>query len=146
MPTAGINLISIGVVTAIPGMKVEFEDRDVVFKLNGTVEMNGQQGSGKTLYRLNIKAITEVKQDIAYAANSKLSSASLIIWHRRCGHVNYRTLLDMASGQAVKGMVITNHILRSQTSPPCLERQVQRLHSQVRICAKQTRLVCLFPS
>ncbi len=56
MPTAGINLISIGVVTAIPGMNVEFEDRDVVFKLNGTVEMNGQQGSDKTLYRLNIKA------------------------------------------------------------------------------------------
>ena len=56
VPTAGINLISIGVVTAIPGMNVEFEDRDVVFKLNGTVEMNGQQGSDKTLYRLNIKA------------------------------------------------------------------------------------------
>jgi hypothetical protein len=70
VPTAGINLISIGVVTAIPGMKVEFEDRYVVFKLNGTVEMNCQQGSGKTLYRLNIKAITEVKQDIFYAANS----------------------------------------------------------------------------
>jgi hypothetical protein len=31
VPTAGINLISIGVVTAIPGMKVEFKDRVVVF-------------------------------------------------------------------------------------------------------------------
>lgn len=89
-------------------MKVEFEDRQVVFKLNGTVEMNGQQGTGKTLYRLNIKAISEVKQDIAYAANPKLSSASISTWHRRCGHVNYRTLLDMASGHAVEGMVITN--------------------------------------
>jgi hypothetical protein len=97
-------------------MKVEFEDRDVVFKLNGTVEMDAQQGLGKTLYRLNIKAITEVKQDIAYAANSKLSSASLVIWHRRCGHVNYRTLLDMASGQAVEGMVITNRYV-----PPVCE-------------------------
>jgi hypothetical protein len=84
--------------------------------LNGTVEMNGQQGSGKTLYRLNIKAITEVKQDIAYAANSKLSSASLIIWHRCCGHVNYRTLLDIASGHAVEGIIITNRYV-----PPVCE-------------------------
>lgn len=106
VPDGGINLISIGAVTAL-GTQVTFFGEEVSFKKNDVVEVTGRR-AGRTLYKLNIKAIIQSIQE-EQACVARQSATSLINWHFRLGHVNCKTIQRMASTNAVDGLVITNH-------------------------------------
>ncbi len=107
-PDAGINLISIGAVTAL-GTEVIFSGEKVIFKKNNVIEVTGFR-AGKTLYKLDIKAIVESIQE-ERSMVVKQSGASLFSWHLRMGHVNCTTIQRMAANGSVDGIVITDHAL-----------------------------------
>ncbi|XP_045034632.1 uncharacterized protein LOC123475695 [Daphnia magna] len=107
-PNTGINLISIGQITAL-GVSVNFSGSKCEFVRNNKVEVTGRR-TGSTLYKLDIKAIVESPQQECVLI-AEQSAASLITWHRRLSHVNCKTIEQMEASNAVEGMKITNRNL-----------------------------------
>jgi hypothetical protein len=107
-PDTGINLISIGQITAL-GTNVNFSGENCEFVKKNEVEATGRR-IGNTLYQFDIKAIIESpKKEHAFLV--KQSAASLMTWHLRLSHVNCRTIQRMEETNAVEGMKITSHKL-----------------------------------
>jgi hypothetical protein len=106
----GINLISIGQVTAL-GTNVNFSGENCEFVRDNVVEATGRR-IGFSLYKIDIKAVvapSPPKEERVLVA--KQSAASLMTWHHRLSHVNCKTIKKMESTNAVDGMTITNHKL-----------------------------------
>lgn len=117
----GANLYSIGTATAT-GIEVLFTNDTVSFTRNGIALIEGRR-AGKTLYHLNIQAMSHTpKTAIALRATKLLP---LSIWHKRFGHVNNKTLLKMASLGCTSGLALFNDDL-STLCEGCIMGKMQR--------------------
>lgn len=94
VPDIKKNLLSIGSTTK-KGMTVVFEEggRHVKFQRDGLLVVDGLK-HGNGLYKLNLKPVLSCEANVAL-------DCSLMAWHERMGHVNFKTLKSMVSKSAV---------------------------------------------
>ena len=104
VPDIGVNLISIGTVTAL-GAKVVYSGCDVTFSRNGVVDITGRRIEDG-VYKLHLKA-KPIETDQALV--SKIVGVPLSVWHTRFAHVNMKTIQKMEQLQLVDGLAISNH-------------------------------------
>jgi len=98
VPDIRKNLFSVGVCTS-KGYNVVFKGRDVsVLKDSLVVAQGVKQDNG--VFRMFFKTL----ENGEFVNEVNLSTASLKIWHERLGHVNNRTVREMAARGVVKGM------------------------------------------
>jgi hypothetical protein len=96
VPDIGVNLISIGTVTAL-GAKVVYSGCDVTFSRNGIIDITGQRIEDG-VYKLHLKA-KPIETDQALV--SKIVGVPLSVWHARFAHVNMKTIQKMEQLQLV---------------------------------------------
>ncbi len=94
VPGLGINLYSICHATAAC-LDVFFTNNTVSLSRDGVVIMEGRRSEEKALYRLDIEA--EEHNPKTERALNATQVEPLSLWHQRFGHVNFKTLLKMAS-------------------------------------------------
>jgi len=104
VPDIGVNLISIGTVTAL-GAKVVYSGCDVSFSRNGIVDITGRRIENG-VYKLNLKV---KPAETNRALVSKSVGVPLSVWHTRFPHVNNKTIQKMEQLQLVDGLAISNH-------------------------------------
>lgn len=115
VPGLGINLFSIGTVTAA-GVQVIFDDNRVSFSRDGSVHLEGQR-AGKTLYHLNLTATHHGQEPETVLAAVK--TVSLPIWHQRFAHLNNKTLLKMAASDLVTGLNLASDCNNNKDQHTC---------------------------
>jgi hypothetical protein len=98
VPDLGTNLLSIAAVTDV-GMSVHFVESCVsIFDKDIAVFI--RKRVCRTLYQLAIT--TNHQEEVACLSSS--TPPSIVIWHHRLAHVNYRTISKMASQQLNDGL------------------------------------------
>ena len=108
VPGLGINLLSVGSVTD-QGRSVIFKEIEVTVNRENDVLMTGSR-VGMSLYRLNISPRAPSAQKMALAAASTVSNASLVLWHKRLAHINYKSIIRMAGKDAVRGLQLAEGV------------------------------------
>lgn len=100
VPDLGRNFISVSRSTE-KGMKVVFEEgaQRVSFMKGSTVIIDGVRDN--RLYKMNLGPVKTTELNFT-------SSGSLMLWHERLGHVNFKTLQDMNSKRIVEDLEIDN--------------------------------------
>ena len=90
-------------------MKVIFEEgaQRVSFMKGSTLIADGVRCN--RLYKMNLRPVKIAELNIA-------SSGSLMLWHERLGHMNFKTLQDMNTKGIVEGLKIIN---TSEEPPFC---------------------------
>ena len=110
VPGLGINLYSIGTATA-GGVEVNFTHNIVTFSRDSIIIMEGKRYGKDALYHLNISAEKNHPRTELALKGARVEPLSL--WHQRFGHLNYKSLLKMASEGSVKGLALFNDQLQS---------------------------------
>lgn len=100
VPKIRCNLFSLGS-AADNGVKVKIGKDNLKLTRNNKVVAIGSRISDR-LYALHFETQVQLQANIAE------SGSSLQTWHERCGHCSYKTIYEMAKGEAVNGMVITD--------------------------------------
>ena len=110
VPNIGVNLVSVAAIGRGTDLRVNFVGPLVQIAHNNVVVVTGQQGpKPNSLYKLNI--VAQVEEEAACIA--KQYAAPLLTCHEIYGHVNPKTLLNMAFTESVEGMVIINREMPS---------------------------------
>lgn len=111
-PKLGINLVSVGSITA-KGGEIRFINSHVNVLRNGILILVGTR-VGQTLYRLDATApIHQRRSPNSFPALPDPSHNSIQEWHRRLAHLNYQMIIRMANSGAVTGLN-----LPEGTTPP----------------------------
>ena len=108
VPGLGINLLSVGSVTD-QGRSVIFKEIEFTVNRENDVLMTRSR-VGISLYRLNISPRAPSAQKMALAAASTVSNASLVLWHKRLAHINYKSIIRMAGKDAVRGLQLPKEL------------------------------------
>ena len=111
VPTLGANLYSIAAATA-SGIKAYFVEDEVILSYDNKTTLKGRR-IGKGLYHMDLTV--KPSQEESLLATPRLTSLST--WHQRLVHVNYKTILEMASKQLVSGLNLEAD--REVPSAPC---------------------------
>jgi len=100
VPEIRCNLFSLGS-AADNGIEARMNKENLQLMRNNQVVAMGSRVSDR-LYALHFETQNQFKASIAEFG------ASLQTWHERCGHCSYKTIREMAKGEAVNGMVVTD--------------------------------------
>lgn len=126
-PELGINLISVGAITA-KGAAIHFSGTKVHVNLNGVTILSGKRNSDATLYRLEETTETAQPACQSFRALSRSSHNSIEEWHLRLAHLNYPMMIKMSKSGAVDGFT-----LPAGTQPP-----IEHCHECAAAKAKRT--------
>ena len=96
-PSIGINLFSVGAVTA-EGGEVHFTESQAFIERHGTLDMTATRIDNK-LYRLDITVLRDNEAFIARPLQRSLQD-----WHQTIGHISYSKIIEMANKEAVLGL------------------------------------------
>ena len=109
IPNAAVRLISVSALSHDSGVIAHFDNHSCWFtnKITGSRIAHGTLLPNKKLYSLTLQSATA---DHALAAHN---APNITTWHRRLGHANYNSLLDMARKGTIPGMPT-----QSSTKPP----------------------------
>ena len=111
IPASTVRLISISTLTRDSRVRVTFGDDEdgcwIHNKSTGALITRGRLTS-KNLYSLNLQS---AKVEHAYPT---LYTPSLETWHRRLGHANYQSIMDMIRNGTISGAPVS-----TQTPPKC---------------------------
>ena len=119
-PTLNANLISVGALDKA-GLTVTFgQGRGIARKANGTVVLAGTNVDGMYL----LDPIDTKRQPIAMKSLSQ--SIPLEQWHRRLTHCSPSTIEEMARGNLVDGLHISDNKLTGKCEDCILGRQTRR--------------------
>lgn len=119
---ASVRLISVFVLSSGPQKLVSHFDGNGCWLMNtsgATIASGKISPIGKHLYMLNMDSPLVKHSFIATRV------PDIETWHRRLGHVNYKSIVDMSENGMVKGM----HINLSSAPPkcePCILRKQTR--------------------
>ena len=105
VPDLGINLFSIAAATNL-GWRVTFVDTLVYIISNQSAAIVTGERVGNNLYLLAIQP-RYTEENSSFALASSISPA-ISTWHRRLAHLNYNTIVNMASEGAVEGLNLAN--------------------------------------
>lgn len=94
VPQIKKNLFSVGICTT-KGFNVFFSDRQVSFLRNGETMAQGIKQNNE-IYRMFFRLTSKEEANV--------STVSLQTWHERLGHINKRTLSEMAKKGLIKGI------------------------------------------
>lgn len=100
VPEIRCNLFSLGS-AADNGVEAKIGKNDLQLIRNNKVVAVGSRVSDR-LYALHFETQIQSKANVA------VTGASLQTWHERCGHCSYKTIREMAKGDAVNGMVVNS--------------------------------------
>lgn len=124
VPGLGKNLFSIGAITDMK-YSVTFDGNGVYVTSNeDELKMMGER-VGRTLYLLAIRPRKQSEKVLDSAFASSLSPA-LPVWHRRLAHLNYNTIIKMASQGTVDGLDLANTDIPSEPCAGCQFGKHQR--------------------
>jgi len=98
VPQMKKNLFSVGVCIT-KDFDVHFQNKRVIFLKDGKMMAQGIKQDNE-IYRMFFKVVLKEEANV--------SSTNLQIWHERLGHVNKRTLKEMAEKGLVKGIKLAN--------------------------------------
>ena len=119
-PTLNANLISVGALDKA-GLTVTFgQGKGIARKANGTVVLAGTNVDGMYL----LDPINTKRQPIAMKSLSQ--SIPLEQWHRRLTHCSLSTIEEMARGNLVDGLHISDNKLTGKCEDCILGRQTRR--------------------
>jgi hypothetical protein len=118
-PTLNANLISVSALDKA-GLTTTFGDgKGVVWKANGTLVLTGQNVNGMYLI--------EALENTPLAMVSSISQPkSLEQWHRRLAHCSPLTIREMANGNLVDGLRISEATMSGKCEDCILGRQTRR--------------------
>ena len=110
VPNATVRLISVFSVNNDGNNTCHFDATSCnISDRNGNVLLTGSAWKQRRLYMVDCKAInsfTQPSQDDEHTALYATRTPDLETWHRRLGHCNHRTIIDMARDNVVEGMPI----------------------------------------
>ena len=109
VPGLGINLFSIAAATDL-GWKVTFVDTMVHISSEKNTKIIVGERVGRNLYLLAIQARYK-EEPTSFALASSVSPA-ISTWHRRLAHLNYYTIVKMASSDVVEGLDLANKTIQ----------------------------------
>ena len=112
VPEASVRLISVFILGSGPQKLISHFDGGGCWLTNAsgaTIASGKISAMGKHLYTLNMGSPVVEHSFIATRV------PDMETWHRRLGHVNYKSIVDMSDNGMVKGM----HINLSSTPPKC---------------------------
>jgi hypothetical protein len=89
LPTIAQNLVSIGQIVD-QGMEVQFTHLDAFIEDEGRIIARGCRDE-----RMFILDRTDDGPDTALFAKGQKAESDIDLWHKRIGHVNYRSLQDL---------------------------------------------------
>ena len=98
VPDLGQNLISLGAITQ-KDVTLKVDDCTLQWWKDGRLIATSHRISDK-LYEMDFDKPRQGSANVAQSA------ASLQVWHERFGHVNYRSVQQLAKGTAVDGMKV----------------------------------------
>ena len=101
VPDLGVTLISVACLS-INGYSVSFCKEHAYIQRESTIIMTATR-SGEGLY----KVMATVSRHATIALTADTGPATLNVWHKRLGHVNYQTVRRMANGIGTIGMKIS---------------------------------------
>ncbi|TFY50468.1 hypothetical protein EVJ58_g11038 [Rhodofomes roseus] len=134
VPRATVRLISISALCrSVARYRVLFDDEGVSILTRGGAVVASGTLTGRRLYSLN---------GIPPSTEHALLSArlpTLDTWHRRLGHVNHRSIYDMARLRSAKGMPITLSPAPNKCEHCILGKQTRSVVPKVREGEKATR-------
>jgi len=97
VPGISRNLFSLGAATT---KEAEYSGKQDVLKIysKGNLTILGKRFN-HGLYSLDICAVKAAQMNVAQS-----NAASIQVWHERLGHANYKSILELAKGEAVIGL------------------------------------------
>ena len=123
VPGLGINLFSIAAATDL-GWKVTFVDTMVHISSEENTKIIVGERVGRNLYLLAIQARYK-EEPTSFALPSSVSPA-ISTWHRRLAHLNYHTIVKMASSDVVEGLDLANKTIPPEPCNVCAFGKHQR--------------------
>lgn len=97
--------------------------------------------AGKTLYLLYIL----VKNRRYENGNAAQRNTSLLLWHQRLGHVDYRNIQNMAKDQMFKGLnLAADAMIPSDLCPGCIYGKMKRMPFKIERTRGTCERFCLF--
>jgi hypothetical protein len=143
-PSLGINLVSVGSITA-KGGEIRFSKSHVNVVRDGNLLFTGER-VGETLYRLNTSnsSTRNASPDPVVASLSALpksSPNSIQEWHQRLAHLNYQTIIKMEHSDAVVGLDLpTGAQLPAESCHDCAMGKMKRTLFNLSSTPKSSRI------
>lgn len=142
IPSSSVHLLSVLTFNRLGGYTSHFDSHSCwVTKRDGTTILRGNVIEHRRLYEL-VASAPRVTHRRALAIPSVLYTTrtpNIETWHRRLGHCNVRTIIDMAKSHSAKGMSIDLSIIPPKCSHCILGKQTRTSVPKVREGPKATQ-------
>jgi transposase InsO family protein len=119
VPTLGINLMSTPQITSKKGSCWEGEHFANVYDRHGKVILLGHKLDGMYRIDCNLPAVSGASVNASVGAD---------VWHKRFGHIGYKSLRDMTRNKSVRGLGALCVPDKPQVCDVCDKAKLKRAH------------------
>jgi hypothetical protein len=128
IPSSTVRLMSVSALNRSGNYTSHFDSNTCwVTNRSGATILRGAISGTRSLYTVNLQSARVARSPTVPTALYTDRKPDIETWHRRLGHVNVRSIVDMARGGAVEGMAVdllclppkcTHCVLGKQTQSP----------------------------